>query len=106
MNQKERNIVSLIKGRIIHKDPTAEVILFGSHARGQAGVNSDWDILILVNIPKMNRNIEREYRDELFDVELDIGAPISALVFSKLEWETKHYITPLYQNIKNDGVLI
>ena len=106
MDEKERNIIQLIKARIKQKNPFADVILFGSHARGQSHKDSDWDILILLNQPNVNRLIEKEYRDELFDIELEIGEPISSFIFSKSDWEQKHEITPLYQNIKKEGIYL
>ena len=106
MTKKERDITQMIKSRIRQKNPFADIILFGSHARGQSHKDSDWDILILLNQSNVNRMIEKEYRDELFDVELEIGEPISLFVFSKSEWEQKHQITPLYQNIKREGILL
>jgi len=106
MNKKETNIIQRIKERIKQKNPLADIILFGSHARGQSHKDSDWDILILLNQPNVNRLIEKEYRDELFELELEIGEPISTLVFSKSEWEQKHEITPLYQNIKREGIFL
>lgn len=104
MNATEKNITELIKAKVRGKDPLAEIILFGSHARGQARKESDWDILILLNLPKVNRKLEREYRNELFDVELEIGEPISTFVFSKNEWESVHAVTPLYKNIQKEGI--
>lgn len=106
MNNNEINIIRLIKERIKKKDPLADIILFGSHARGQSHKDSDWDILILLNLPNVNRLLEKEFRDELFDVELEIGEPISTFVFSKSDWEQKHTITPLYQNIKREGIYL
>jgi predicted nucleotidyltransferase len=106
MNQKEIDITAKIKNRISQKNPEAQVILFGSHARGQANINSDWDILILLNQQNVNRTIEREYRDELFDIELEIGEPISTFVFSKFDWESKFSVTPLFENIKKDGIYL
>jgi predicted nucleotidyltransferase len=38
----------LIERIIQHYDPI-EVILFGSHARGEAGPDSDWDLLVVVD---------------------------------------------------------
>ncbi len=95
-----------IKARIQQKNPLAQIILFGSHARGQSHNDSDWDILILLNQNQVNRMTEREYRDELYELELEIGEPISTLVFSKTEWEQKHKLTPLYQNIKREGIFL
>jgi len=104
MDINEKNIASLIKSKIYKKNPDAEVILFGSHARGEAHNDSDWDILILLNSVTVDRRTEKEYREELFDVEIEIGQPISTFVFSKNDWESTHSITPLYQNIKQDGI--
>ncbi|MCF8371171.1 MAG: nucleotidyltransferase domain-containing protein [Bacteroidales bacterium] len=94
----------MIGKRIIDKDPKAEVILFGSHARGDARVDSDWDVLILIDQIKQDRTIEKIYRDAMFELELEIGQPISTFVFSKMEWVTKHSATPLYKNIQTEGV--
>jgi len=106
MNSKEQYIVGLIKSKISKKNHDAEVVLFGSHARGQANSKSDWDILILLNNIKVDRKIEKEYREELFDIELEIGEPISTFVYSKSDWESKFNVTPLYKNIKQDGILL
>ena len=106
MNKNEKHIISLIKNKIYHKDPDAEVILFGSHARGDSRKDSDWDVLILVNRSDVDRTLEKEYREELFDVELEISEPISTFVFSKTDWETRRRITPLYQNIKREGIIL
>jgi predicted nucleotidyltransferase len=106
MNTKEQYIVNLIKSKIRKKNSNAEVILFGSHARGEAKIDSDWDILILLDTLNVTRKTEKEYREELFDVELEIGEPISTFVYSKNDWEARHSITPLYKSIKRDGIVI
>ena len=106
MTDRESHIAQLISSRIKHKDPKADVILFGSHARGRASDESDWDILILIDYPKKNRLVEEKYRDEIFQLELELGEPISTLIYSKSDWETKHIYSPLYQNIKREGVKI
>jgi predicted nucleotidyltransferase len=43
----------LLKRVVDHLDPV-QVILFGSHARGDAGPDSDWDLLVVVDddVPK------------------------------------------------------
>ena len=106
MNKEENNIADKIKLRIKKKNPAAEIILFGSHARGQSHKDSDWDILVLLNQPTVSRIIEKEYRDELFELELELGEPISTFVFSKNDWEQKYMVTPLYQNIKREGIYL
>jgi len=104
MDTNENHIINLIRSKIYQKNPNAEVVLFGSHARGDAHNDSDWDILILLNSMTVDRKTEKEYREELFEIEIEIGQPISTFVFSKNDWESIHSITPLYQNIKQDGI--
>lgn len=104
VNNDEKNIAALIKSRILQKDPNADVILFGSHARGEAKRDSDWDILILLNQPHVTRLKEKEFRDELFDIEVENGEVISTFVFSKSEWNNKYSATPLHHNITRDGI--
>ncbi len=106
MDAKEKHIINLIKSKIRGKNSSADVILFGSHARGEAHAGSDWDILILLDSLSVTRKTEKEYREELFDVELEIGEPISTFVYSKDDWETRHAVTPLYKSIKRDGIYI
>jgi predicted nucleotidyltransferase len=104
MKMNKDYIKTLIRTRIKQKNPNAEIILLGSQARGDFNKNSDWDILILLNQLEVSRDTEMEYREELFEVELETGEPISTFVFSKNDWESKHKITPLYQNIKTEGI--
>ncbi len=104
MISSDLNIAKMIGSRIKDKDPRAEVILFGSHARGDAKNESDWDVLVLIDQKKDDRSIEKVYRDAMFELELEIGQPISTFVFSKLDWNKKHSYSPLYRNIQKEGV--
>jgi uncharacterized protein len=106
MSPREKHIFQLITRRIKELDASADVILYGSHARGQASLDSDWDILILLDRENVTLKTEQEFRHHLFDVELEIGEPISVFVRSKSIWESKYKITPLYKNVKSEGVRI
>lgn len=98
-------ILNKIKGAVYEIEPEAEIILFGSRARGEEKAESDWDILILVPY-KVDLKEEQKFRHALFDVELEYGQAISTFVYSKAEWQAKHQITPLYQNIEQDGITL
>jgi len=60
--------------------------------------------LILIDKPKLNRTIEEKYRDETFQLQLEQGEAISTFIYSKQDWETKFICTPLYINIKEEGL--
>ena len=106
MTDHEKKVTERIKAKIMEKDPTAEVILFGSHARGDANKNSDWDILILVNKPNFKRAMEDIYRDPIYKIELDIQEVISMFIISKEDWEMREAGGPLYSNVIREGVLL
>jgi len=92
-----------IKANVAEIDPDAEVILFGSQARGDEGSESDWDVLILVNDP-VTFQLEQRFIENMFELELELAIAISPFVYARSDWKGKHSITPLYQNISEEGV--
>lgn len=99
-------ITTKIKQTIKLIDANAQIILFGSRARGEAKKDSDWDILILLNKPKVTFQDEQFFRHKLFGVELETGQAISTFVYSLTDWNTKMTVTPFYQNVKEDGIYL
>lgn len=84
--------------------PDSEVYLYGSRARGKATRLSDWDLLILLNMPNVSFEIETKFMDEFYDLELETGEIFSPLIYSKSDWNSKYNYTPLFVNIKNEGI--
>jgi predicted nucleotidyltransferase len=103
MNEKDSHIVIRIHEEIRAVDPTAQVILFGSRARGDAKIDSDWDVLILIDSP-VTVDIERAFRYKLFDLELETEEVFSTFIHNKKVWNAKHKVTPFYKSIKKEGV--
>ncbi|WP_372947369.1 nucleotidyltransferase domain-containing protein [Mariniphaga sp.] len=103
MKKKTQHISGLIKNCINEIDPNANVILYGSRARGDERQDSDWDILILTDYPT-SLETERKFRNQLYDLELETGESFSIFVYSKQDWQTKQRITPYYQNVIAEGV--
>jgi len=100
----EREILKKIKKTVSSQAPNAKVILYGSRARGDNRSDSDIDILILLDKKKVTREDEKRVKYPLYDVEFETGMIVSALVLSKSDWESKHKITPFYDNVSNEGI--
>lgn len=101
---EKNEILNRISQSIHHKDPNAEAFLFGSRARGDNRKDSDWDILILIDSNKVTNEIDDNFRDELYNIELETGQIISTFVYPKNYWNTSLVYSPLYKNVKLEGV--
>ncbi len=99
-------ILKQIKEVVSSHSPHSDVYIYGSRARGDALKQSDWDILILLDTPFVNFDLEKQFIDALYEVEIETGEVITPLIYSKSEWNKKHHITPLYKNIQHEGIRI
>lgn len=85
---------------ILQKGDT--MFLYGSRARGDNHVYSDWDLLILTRDMDENDAFEK-YIYPLVLFGQKNNQEISVITYSQKEWEDRK-ATPFYQNIKNDKI--
>jgi predicted nucleotidyltransferase len=97
-------VISSIKNNVLQIDQDAVIFLFGSRARGDHRSDSDWDFLILTNLPE-NRKTKNLFREKIFNAELELEEPISTIIHNKSVW-SDFEVTPLYQIIKKEGIRI
>lgn len=103
MTSYKAKILALIKEYIRSVDPMAEVLLYGSRARGDERADSDWDILILTDY-EVDLTMEQVFRYKLYDLELETGESFSVFAFSKKDWISRQHITPFYHNVTHEGI--
>ena len=104
LSDQEKIILMKCKSVIKKLDPSSEVILYGSRARGDAEQESDYDLLILTD---KEVDLEREdiFRRQLFPIEIETGAVLTVFLISKKEWDSLIYNEmPFYKNVKSDGI--
>jgi predicted nucleotidyltransferase len=102
----ERELLVRCKRAIRAIDPTADVILFGSRARGDAEDDSDYDLLILTD---GDSGLKREdlFRQSLYPLVLETGAMLSIMAFNRIIWESSLYREmPFGRNVRKDGVVL
>lgn len=97
-------IINKIIEKAIQKEPSSEIYLYGSRARGKGYRNSDWDILVLVDKTNLTFEYETELMDNFYDIELETGEVISPLIYNKEDWNHLHQNTPLFNNIQREGI--
>jgi len=105
MTNKKQHIKNLIKNQVSTIDKSADVILFGSRARDEERLHSDWDILILTGYPS-DLIVERKFRDALYDLETELEQNFSVFVFSKEEWKTNMNRTPFFTEVSSEGIYL
>jgi len=102
---KRPYIVQSIREILHHVAPSAEVILYGSEARGDARKDSDIDLLILLDKEKLSNQDIINITYPLYDLEsmLHYQVNISPLVYSRKQWYDRPFRTPFFINVMNEG---
>ena len=86
--------------------PGAEVILYGSRARGDAGPESDYDLLVLVDGP-VDWQLEDQIRQRLYGLELETGAVVTINAYNRSDWCSPLYrAMPFTQNVEREGIVL
>ena len=103
-SEKERNLLKLCRDAVQRVDASAQVILYGSRARGDAAEESDYDLLV---ITEGDVNLAREdfIRQQLYPIELDTGAVLTLLLVGRRDWESPEYrAMPFSENVRREGI--
>lgn len=91
----------------IYGDKLKAVVLYGSVARGTQMVDSDIDIMILINA---DNDELRRYDDKLNDVSTDFSLKyfkvLSVVDISYREYEDWRSISPFYKNVSEEGIIL
>ena len=104
LKDNEEKALHELKQRLLEKFPDAEVILYGSKARGDDEEFSDIDLLILLN-GKVNTQLEEEVISLAFQLELKYELVFGLLIESKEFWNTElARAMPIHWNIDRDGI--
>lgn len=106
LKENERKALRKLKEEIVKKFPEAEIILYGSKARGDFDKESDIDLLIL---PKkdVNTALEEEIISLTYDIELKYDIVFGLLIESMDFWNSElAHAMPIHWNIDREGITL
>jgi len=106
MDERIEQLVNEVKDHLIkmYGEKIRKVILYGSHASGEATRGSDIDILVLVDESLNPFEVRKSLSDFLFDILLEKGELVSVIVLPEDFFENHNY--PFMLNVKKEGVRV
>ncbi len=106
MDKRIEQLVKRVKGYLIkmYGEKIREVILYGSHVRGEATRDSDIDILVLVDESLNPFEVRKSLSDFLFEILLEEGELVSVITLPEHFFENHNY--PFMLNVKKEGVRV
>lgn len=85
--------------------PDADVILYGSRARGDATDGSDYDLLVLTD-RSPDFGIHERLISSIFPLQED-GAVMTLSIHNRTRWNSELYkAMPFRKNVNREGVLL
>lgn len=84
---------------------SAKLMLFGSQARDEATLNSDWDLLILLEGEKVSNDDFDRWVFPFISLGWSLGVEINPVVYTYNEWQRRQ-ITPFYKSVMKERIVL
>lgn len=107
----EKQVLQAMRNKLDEIEPNIKAYLFGSRARGDArndkdmDKRSDWDVLILLDKPKVTLEDYNKYSYPLTELGWDLNEMINPVLFSVKEWNENHF-TLFHHNVEADAIAL
>lgn len=83
----------------------SHLLLYGSRARGDNRIDSDWDLLVLLNRPQTEDVDFATISYPLMELGFSLGQYFSVHTYSQQEWQDMSFL-PFYKNVERDKIQI
>ena len=80
------------------------LLLYGSRARGDYHRNSDWDLLILLDKPKLEAD-DYDVTYPFRELGWEINEDISPHIYTKKQWNDWTFL-PYHKNVERDKIVL
>ncbi len=106
ISPSDNQLLADLKEIVLRFVPDAELLLYGSTARGSREPDSDYDVLVLMKGP-LSREKEAAVNAAIYDLQLDREAVLSTFFYTRDEWNLPiRTASPFYRNVEREGILL
>lgn len=103
LRENERQALTELKEALSRRFGTVDIRLYGSAARGQSAIDSDLDVMVILE--KRSPADEAAIDDIVFRINLGHACLISTVIYDRAEIEDGPMSeSPLYKNVIREGV--
>jgi uncharacterized protein len=101
---KRAELLERVKQAVREVEPEADIVLYGSRARGDAHAESDWGFLILLDGVVDDARTDA-IRHRLYEIEWDCGEVLCSIVRSRQEWDPSlQQAAPFAKILREQGI--
>jgi len=104
VSEEDKALLREMKKIVRSTVPDADVLLYGSVARGTQGSESDYDLLILTDEP-LDKHERRGIEHQILDLELAKSVILSTIYHSKAEWRLRASL-PFHDEVERHGIVL
>src|SRR3990170_4624112 len=94
ISNRDSDLLREIKTMVQRRLPGATILLYGSVARGEQEIGSDYDLLILTD-GAVSEDQEDALRNALYPWELERGVVVSKMFYTRDDWN-RHASMPFH----------
>jgi predicted nucleotidyltransferase len=97
-------LLERVKQAVYAVEPEADIMLYGSRARGDAHAESDWNFLILLDGVVDDARTDA-IRHRLYEIAWDCGEVLCSIVRTRQEWNSSlQQATPFAKILREQGI--
>ncbi len=106
LTEDERQMLREVKEAVLRHAPGAELILYGSTARGERQPDSDYDLLVLLEeMPRTGQ--EDLIRSAIYSIGLRDDRLISVVLATRAEWQSGLIsVSPYHAHVEQEGASV